>query len=275
MAEVVLVIPCFNEADRLPCELLSCFARTNPHVHFLLVNDGSQDRTLEILQGLSKALPASFELLDLQPNRGKAEAVRHGLNQAMDANPEFVGFWDADLSTPLGEVERFLERLRAHPSVDIVLGSRVKLLGRTIERKAYRHYLGRVFATAASLLLDLPVYDTQCGAKVFRVHDRNRRLFAEPFMSGWSFDVELLLRYLAQSSRPLGYGPASEIVELPLFEWIHAGGSKVTPMAFFAAGLQLFRMWRHYGRGGRKQMARVTPKRLEPEMKNPHSTSGP
>src|SRR5262249_59105570 len=106
------------------------------------------------------------------------------------------------------------------------LGSRVKLLGRTIDRRIGRHYRGRIFATLASLVLDLPVYDTQCGAKLFRTSAILAAALSRPFRSRWSFDVELLQRLV------LGFGgvPAlavREIVEEPLAVWRDVPGSKL------------------------------------------------
>ena len=112
----------------------------------------------------------------------------------------------------------------ARPSVEVVIGSRVKLLGRRIVRHAWRHYVGRVFATGASLALGLAVYDTQCGAKLFRASDLARSVFATPFRSRWVFDVEILARYVAALGREQA---AARIVELPLDTWIDVPGSKV------------------------------------------------
>jgi hypothetical protein len=129
-----------------------------------------------------------------------------------------------------------------------VLGSRVRLLGRSIERSALRHYLGRVFATGASLTLGLPVYDTQCGAKLFRVTPALARVLERPFLTRWVFDVELLARYGQVVS--VGSGPAVErrVYELPLQHWRDVPGSKVRPWDFVRSGLELVRIWRLYRR---------------------------
>ena len=112
---------------------------------------------------------APIEVIRLGHNRGKAEAVRAGLRAAVAGGASIVGYFDADLATPVTELERLLAVIdEAIRSSQAVLASRVALLGHSIERKATRHYLGRLYATAASLALGVAVYDTQCGAKLFR-----------------------------------------------------------------------------------------------------------
>ncbi len=162
----------------------------------------------------------------------------------MTANPALVGFWDADLSTPLTAVDDFLRLAAMRPDIDVILGSRVMLMGRDIRRSASRHYLGRVFATAASLALDLPVYDTQCGAKVFRVNDALRRMLAEPFRSRWVFDIEILARYLALPVEDGGAPRASRIYELTVPAWHDVPGSKLRAWDFVRSIGELAAVWR-------------------------------
>ena len=131
-------------------------------------------------------------MLHLARNSGKGEAVRQGLLSALASDTELVGYWDADLSTPLDELPRFMKLLEERPTLHMVLGARVALLGRIIERYHIRHFTGRVFATAASIVLGLPVYDTQCGAKLFRASSELSAVLSSPFSNPWSFDVELL-----------------------------------------------------------------------------------
>lgn len=179
MSTLCLVVPCFNEAARLDAARFAAFAARHPTVRFLFVDDGSTDETLQRLQALRVEDPARFSVLRMPENRGKAEAVRRGMLHALAGPSTYVGFWDADLATPLDEIPAFVGALEDNPAVRVVLGSRVRLLGRSVDRQTLRHYLGRVFATAASLTLGLPVYDTQCGAKLFR-NGEAVRAFRQP-----------------------------------------------------------------------------------------------
>lgn len=222
---LVLVVPCYNEARRLTPEAFVDFVQSQSGAEVLFIDDGSSDATPAMLDEVVSRAPEKLTVMRLAANVGKAHAVQLGIRAALSRQAEFVGFWDADLSTPLAAVHEFLDVFYARPGVDIVIGARVRLLGRHIRRKHTRHYAGRVFATAASLVLRLPVYDTQCGAKIFRVTDAVHRVFQAPFRSQWIFDIEILSRYTAI----VGVEQAQErISELPLYTWTDVSGSKLT-----------------------------------------------
>jgi dolichyl-phosphate beta-glucosyltransferase len=212
----------------------------------IFVDDGSRDKTLERLHCLREGREDRVSVLGLPSNRGKGEAVRMGLNYALDQGAEYVGYWDADLATPLDAIPEFLEIFAARGDLEIIFGSRVKLLGRHVTRRTSRHYLGRVFATVVSVMLRLAVYDTQCGAKILRVGPGTRELVAEPFRTRWVFDVELLARYIRQVGSP--QKAAERIYEYPLQRWEDIGGSKVKPFDFFVAFLDLIRIYWEYSR---------------------------
>ncbi len=245
VSRVVLVVPCYDEAARLDTEAFRGFRLDGHPLSFCFVNDGSRDSTLEVLQRLCAESPGLGFVLDLKKNQGKAEAVRRGLLAALDTGAELVGFWDADLATPLRELPRFCRVLDERPEVDLVLGSRVRMLGRSIERSGTRHYLGRVFATGASLTLGLPVYDTQCGAKLLRASRDVRAILAEPFLTRWVFDVEILAR-LGRLARGTAVPVERRTYELPLGEWRDVPGSKVKPLDFVRSGLELLRIRNAY-----------------------------
>ena len=247
-AKTWIVVPCYDEAQRLRTDEFARFTSEHPDVHFLFVDDGSTDGTRALLDRMT-ARKGAVSVLSLSPNQGKAEAVRRGMNEAFEQGAIYAGYWDADLATPLGEIPRFVETLDANPELEALFGSRVQLLGRTIERKASRHYLGRVGATAISLVLGLPVYDTQCGAKLFRVTPECKALFEDPFLAGWIFDVEIVAR-LIQARRGSGRPGARDVIrEIPLQEWRDVAGSKVRAGDFLRSFAALLRIRRRYLRG--------------------------
>ena len=238
----LIVVPCYNEERRLPVQAFRDFTAAD----FLFVNDGSSDDTLETLKQLCCASPDTIRIRDQQPNQGKAEAVRVGMVEALETGADFVGYWDADLATPLAALPQFLSVLEDRPTVNAVLGSRVKLLGRTIERHPWRHYLGRVFATLVSEMLRLAVYDTQCGAKLFRSTPELRSVLAKPFTTSWLFDVEILARLIGESVGGTA-AVARSLYELPLDEWRDVPGSKLTGAAYARAATSIVNLYREYG----------------------------
>lgn len=202
-------------------------------IGFAFVDDGSTDNTIARIESIRAPNEDRVSLVRSPANQGKAEAVRLGINSALQQDPDFVGFWDADLATPLDAIPQFMAVFAERPDLDMVFGSRVKLLGRQVNRRAARHYLGRVFATVVSVMLRLPIYDTQCGAKIFRVGPRTRGLTAERFRTKWVFDVEMLARYIREVGSP--ESAAQHIYEFPLPRWEDVAGSKVKPTDFFTA----------------------------------------
>jgi dolichyl-phosphate beta-glucosyltransferase len=242
--ELALVIPCYNEAARLDTAAFVAFTRSHPHVRLVMVDDGSEDATPSMLEGIRTAAPEAVTVVRHAPRRGKGEAVRAGILAGLALQPPLVGYFDADLATPLSTVDDFLTVMRTRPGVEFVLGSRVMLMGRDVRRRAIRHYSGRVFATGASLALDLPVYDTQCGAKVLRANDQTATVFAEPFRSPWIFDVELIARYLRLPVEPGAPARRDRLYELVLPAWHDRPGSKLRWYDFARAVVDLGYIWR-------------------------------
>jgi glycosyltransferase involved in cell wall biosynthesis len=224
MSSTTLIIPCYNEERRLDGPAFLRFAIANPGVRLLFVNDGSRDNTLQVVNGIAAERPVQIAVLDCARNGGKAEAVRQGMLRALEEGADYAGYFDADLATPLGaaiEFARVLDRLRG---IDVVVGSRLQLLGRSIKRRAKRALLGRVFAKAASTTLGISIHDTQCGAKLFRSTPWVAAAFSEPFCTRWIFDVEVLAR-ISQATEEAG-GPALTecVYEFPLDDWTEIAG---------------------------------------------------
>jgi dolichyl-phosphate beta-glucosyltransferase len=245
VSRAVIVVPCYNEELRLDVEEFRRFQLEGHPVEFLFVNDGSRDRTIDVLGRLAAGDPGRFSVLDLPQNGGKAEAVRQGTLAALATRPDYVGFWDADLATPLGELPNFLDLLGARPELHLVFGARVRLLGREISRQPARHYVGRIGATLISSSLGVAVYDTQCGAKVFRASEELAEVFSRPFLSRWIFDVEILARFIERWGRNR---TARATYELPLRRWHDVRGSKVRSGDFLKALHDLWRIRRAYHR---------------------------
>ena len=249
MPTATIVVPCFNEAQRLYTLRFRQFAAAHPDVRFLLVNDGSRDHTLLLLEQLRESNPACFEVLNLPQNCGKAEAVRRGVLRAASSQSRYIGFWDADLATPLDAIPQFVAALERQPNVWLAIGVRLPLLGHQIERQPLRRLLGRSFCYAASLLLGTSFSDTQCGAKLFRAIPEVLALFAQPFHSRWIFDVEILARLTSvQDSSNANLDKV--VYELPLDSWRDVAGSKLKSTDFVKAFGELSAIWWHYLRPG-------------------------
>ena len=233
----ILVVPCYNEATRLPSQTFGDYAIAHPDVSFLFVNDGSTDETAAVIDTLADTSDR-IHALHLDTNVGKAEAVRQGMLWCSEKPYDLAGYWDADLSTSLDELPAISAPLNASESVDIVTAARIKMVGRRIERNPLRHYTGRAFATAVSVLFGIEMYDTQCGAKLFRNTPTMRSLFSDPFTTRWVFDVELFVRF----SRCADKSIENNLVEVPLTEWRDVAGSKMRLLDFFKAPLELLRI---------------------------------
>lgn len=242
LSDTLMIVPCYNEEERLDAKAFLEYSQKTG-VRFLFVNDGSRDGTLHALAKLCKQDPGRLNVLDCAKNKGKAEAVRQGILSSLQRGdlPRYIGYWDCDLATPLSDIRIFRDILESKRDLEMVLGSRVLLLGRDIRRRAHRHYLGRIFATFASaLILKIRVYDTQCGAKLFRVTPNTGKCFAQPFIGRWVFDVEVLQRF-CHFNRDI---PAEQkIHEHPLMCWHDIAGSKVGPRAFFESAYHMLRLY--------------------------------
>lgn len=245
MQKICIVVPCYNEAFRLPLDDFASYFKGDSTTHVCFVNDGSTDNTLDVLRKLSDRIGGNSFVVDLISNKGKAEAVRIGFNACLEKDFDFVGFFDADLATPLNEIDHFIRSDNGALEHDMVFGSRLHRMGAHIERIPSRHYMGRVFSTFASLILRLQIYDTQCGAKLFSVQYASV-LFAKPFISKWLFDIELISRAIEKFGRKR---VTETTLEVPLDVWIEKGDSKIKPMYFLQAPFDLIRIAWSYRKG--------------------------
>ncbi len=210
-----LVVPAFDEARRLPASLASAVAylRTRGQLfEVIVVDDGSRDGTAEIATRALAPLAEHGRLLRLAPNRGKGAAVRAGVRAARG---ERVLVSDADLSTPIEELEALERALEA--GADVAIGSRALDRSRVLRRQAVlREWSGRVFNVVVQLFALPGIHDSQCGFKLFR-RAVVEPVFARARIDGFGFDVEILA-----IARHLGY----RIAEVPV-RWKNDDDSRV------------------------------------------------
>jgi dolichyl-phosphate beta-glucosyltransferase len=213
---ISIVIPAFNEENRLPATLSAVFnylAEGRPDfAEVIVVDDGSTDLTRAVAERLVP-LHTGLRLLRNPGNRGKGYSVRHGM---MEARGEWVLFTDADLSAPIDELDKLLEAARRRGAA-VAIGSRA--LDRsliTVHQSAFRENAGRLFNLLVRLMTGLPFRDTQCGFKLFE-GGAAREVFRRQRLERFGFDVEVLF-----IARLLGY----ESIEVPV-RWSHSEGTKV------------------------------------------------
>ena len=245
-SNICIIVPCYNEAVRLDSGQFIRFAAANSRIQFVMVNDGSQDETLHVLKKLQQRLPQQIAVVDLIENFGKAEAVRQGMLHGLNNAPDYIGYWDADLATPLDAIPEFEHVLDTRDDMDLVVASRLPLLGRRIQRHWLRQKIGKACAGMASTALGIRLQDTQCGAKLFRVTPVTSHVFSTPLGSRWLFDVELFAR-LIRTWKALEDRPFSRrVFEFPLQRWDEVPGSTLRKMDFFRAGLELWSIYWRY-----------------------------
>lgn len=238
MQQIAVIVPCYNESRRLPAAAFISFLQSRQDIHLYFVNDGSTDNTTQVLQEIKNKTGDHCHVIALDKNKGKGEAVRTGFLTAFAENRfDFIGFLDADLSTSPEEFQRLLEKLK-ETGADFIIGSRVKMLNTVIERSFFRHIAGRVVASIIDSRYRMGIYDTQCGAKIFK--PALIPLFCETaFSTRWLFDVEILLRLQKASIQLKG-------IEQPLAAWKDPGGSRISLLQVPAVLAAIFTLFRHY-----------------------------
>ncbi|MGQ9916634.1 MAG: dolichyl-phosphate beta-glucosyltransferase [Bryobacteraceae bacterium] len=231
LRSLTIVIPAFNEEQRLPATLLDIvsFLETRPLdcVEILVVDDGSTDGTAAVARAAAAA-DIRVRLLQNPGNRGKGYSVRHGMKEARG---EWVLFTDADLSAPIEDLGR-LEEAVQRESADGAIGSRAIDRSLVLKHQSpLREFAGRVFNLLMRLITGLPYRDTQCGFKLFR-HDVAQCIASRQLLEGFGFDVEIL-----HIAKRCGY----KIVEVPV-RWANVEGTKVSLRKGLAAFLDPFRV---------------------------------
>ena len=239
--DICIVIPLYNEEANFLFAKYHAFLADHSNVLLCLVDDGSTDHTRQVLSKLHDTYPANTHVLLLDKNVGKAEAVRAGINYCVRrVECHVLGYMDADLAVSF---EEFCS-IAGHVSDQklFCFGSRILKVGSNIQRKWSRFVIGRMLATVISKVLQLKVYDTQCGCKAF-TREVATKLFEESFISKWLFDIELFFRFIHI------YGLDAcqvHMAEIPLKEWIDRGDSKVKPTYFFKLWWDLIKIRNKY-----------------------------
>ena len=214
---VSVVIPAYNEGERIEGTLrdLGHYLELNfPRFEIIVVDDGSGDDTAEKVKRVAET-NRRVALISYFPNRGKGFAVRLGiLRAAYDA----VLFTDADLSTPVEEIEIALAQLARGFSV-VIASRRHPESFIACRQNPARESIGRTFNALVRVMIGLPYRDTQCGFKCF-TRSAAKEIFSRARIDRFSFDVEILL-----IARAMGYA----IKEIPV-RWTNAPGSKVRPL---------------------------------------------
>ncbi|MGV6801725.1 MAG: glycosyltransferase [bacterium] len=230
--DTVVIVPCYNEENRLDFQRIETFQQSYPNIHLLFVDDGSSDSTLDLLTEFHQQHETVTDILALPQNAGKAEAVRQGLNFAIESGARFVGYIDADLATPLESLFDLRRVGELLPDVDVIFGSRQPGLGHKINRTPLRRFVSFTCAKLARLATGLPIKDTQCGAKLFRNTPSLQTALKEKFETGWLFDVELFLRLSATYT-----GSLSHFYEHQLVYWEEVPGSKIGTKEIIRSGI--------------------------------------
>lgn len=221
---VGVVIPCYNEEQRLLSKKFTNYIDKNSGYHLCFVNDGSKDKTLEVLKKLQKGREEFITIYDCKKNGGKAEAVRLGmLYMAKKEDIDYIGFLDADLSTNLTDFDDLVKTIE-HSDFKIVSGSRITRMGANITKESARTVISFTINFIIRKILSMDFKDTQCGAKIFH-KDIISIVFRDKFITKWIFDVEIFKRM----SQYYGLKKTKTMLcEQPLKKWIHADGSKLS-----------------------------------------------
>ncbi|MFT4684767.1 MAG: CheY-like chemotaxis protein/glycosyltransferase involved in cell wall biosynthesis [Psychroserpens sp.] len=221
---VGVVIPCYNEEERLLSSEFTDYINKNSGYHLCFVNDGSKDKTLKILKELQKGREDFITVYDCKTNGGKAEAVRLGmLHMATKKDLDYLGFLDADLSTDLADFDDLVKTIE-HSEFKIVSGSRIARMGANITKESARNIISLSINFIIRKILSMDFKDTQCGAKIFH-KDVINIAFKKKFVTKWIFDVEIFKRM----THYYGLKKAKKMLcEQPLKRWIHADGSKLS-----------------------------------------------
>lgn len=239
--DTCIVIPCYNESKNFLIHDYNNFLNNHSDILMCFVDDGSSDETLMILNNFKVKFPHNVEIISYAKNHGKAEAVRKGVLHCNDKfNFRYIAYLDADLAVSLDECKSLTQYF--NKDIIFCFGSRINKIGSVIDRKKSRYIIGRFIATIISQILSLKVYDTQCGCKLF-TKDLSVKVFNDPFLSKWLFDVEIFFRIINIYGKDKSL---TKMIEIPLLKWTERRDSKVKITYFFKLWFDLNKIRRKY-----------------------------
>lgn len=222
-----VIVPCFNEEFRLNIDYWNELISSSDY-NWIFVNDGSTDKTKKKLEQIK-----GIKILDLTQNSGKAEAIRAGINHAMeyeDKDDLVISYLDSDSAFEIKDIKRIFKVFRdklEKDEIDSVWASRVALAGREISRSTTRHYLSRIVISIIGVFDKKLPYDPQTGFKIFYLNEKTVTLFSTRFKTRWFFDIEIIRRWEKLK------GTQIKIWEEPVEYWYEVKGSKVNKFQYF------------------------------------------
>ncbi len=239
---MIIIIPCFNEFKRIDKTRYINFLKANKNCTIVFSEDGSTDGTLKVLKEIQNASKDNVHIHVLDRNKGKAEAIREAVLYSYENKINFnkLAYIDADLSVSLEECLSISKEVTN--DVFFAFGSRILKIDTYIKKRKFRHYSGRFIATIIATVLKVPIYDTQCGCKIFS-RSLASQVFQERFISKWLFDVEIFFRIIhLYSIKEL----QNKSREIPLKSWIDNDESKVKITYFFKMWYDIYAINRKY-----------------------------
>ncbi len=217
---IVIIIPCFNEAERLDLSYFNKLSRIQDTT-WVFVDDGSIDSTSKILKNYSKK--KNIVYTKINHNVGKSNAIAYGMNYASSKimNIGWIGFLDSDGAFATSDVESIIKMTSSFKKYDALYSSRVKMAGRDIKRNNARHIIARLTTSLFGLVWEDIPYDTQSGFKLYRYSDNFVLTIIKPFRTKWFFDVELSIRLSKYKKKNIN------VWEEPVLSWVDVPGSKI------------------------------------------------
>ncbi|WP_010178814.1 dolichyl-phosphate beta-glucosyltransferase [Aquimarina agarilytica] len=258
-----IIIPCYNEENRLDVTAFKNFISTNNAYHLCFVNDGSKDNTIDVLKDIQKTNPNKVSIVDVKVNAGKAAAVRAGAKYFYaKSTVKYIGFMDADLSTDFKDFENLVNTLSTSNSLSFVFGSRAKNASEGIKKDGVRAIISKMINILIVFILGLSIADTQCGAKVFETN-LVPLLFGRKFKTKWLFDVEMFIRIKRYFGKQK---TLNMILEQPLHRWVHMDDSKLGVKDSVEIPFRLLSIWFNYTLAD-SLFESTTENYLEPQMR--------